>query len=87
MIQASIQQQGVLGIEPLCPLAGLPRSGYYRHWQASAPRQEETALRDAIQRLSLADRKLSYRPITVLLQRAGWVVNHKRVERIRANAS
>ena len=83
MIQASIQQQGVVGIETLCALAGLPRSAYYRHWASSAPRQEETALRDAIQRLSLADRKLGYRPITVLLKRAGWVVNHKRVERIR----
>ncbi|WP_204848198.1 transposase [Rhodopila globiformis] len=69
MIQASIQQQGVVGIEPLCALAGLARSGYYRHWAASAPRQEETALRDAIQLLSLADRKLGYRPITVLLKR------------------
>jgi putative transposase len=83
MIQASIQQQGLLGIEALCALAGLPRVAYYRHWAASAPRQEETALRDAIQRLSLAERKLGYRPITVLLKRAGWAVNHKRVERIR----
>jgi putative transposase len=83
MIQASIQQPGGLGIEALCALAGLARSGYDRHWQASAPRQEETAVRDAIQRLSLADRKLGYRPITVLLKREGFVVNHKRVERIR----
>jgi putative transposase len=83
MIHASVQQQGILGIEPLCFLSGLPRSGYYRHWHASAPRQEETALRDAIQRLSLADRKLGYRPILALLRREGWVVNHKRVRRIR----
>jgi hypothetical protein len=31
----------------------------------------------------VADRKLGYRPITVLLKREGWVVNHKRVERLR----
>jgi hypothetical protein len=83
MIQASVSQQGVLGIEQLCAMTGVSRAGYYRHWQASAPRQEETALRDAIQRLSVADRKLGYRPITVLLKREGWVVNHKRVERLR----
>ena len=83
MIQASVQQQGCLGIEQLCFLSGLPRSGCYRHWQANAPRQEEAALRDAIQRLSLADRKLGYRPILALLRREGWTVNHKRVRRIR----
>jgi putative transposase len=83
MIHASVQQQGRLGVEGLCALAGLPRSGYYRHWQASAPLEEETALRDAIQRLSLADRRLGYRRITAFLKRQGWVVNHKRVERLR----
>jgi transposase InsO family protein len=83
MIHASVQQQGLLGVEQLCFLSGLPRSGYYRHWHASAPKQQETALRDAIQRLSLADRKLGYRPILALLRREGHVVNHKRVRRIR----
>jgi transposase InsO family protein len=83
MIHASVQQQGLLGVEPLCFLSGLSRSGYYRHWHASAPRQEETELRDAIQRLSLADRRLGYRPILALLRRQGHVVNHKRVRRIR----
>jgi putative transposase len=83
MIQVSVGQQGVLGIERLCAMTRVSRAGYYRHWQASAPRQEETALRDAIQRLSLAERPLGYRPITALLRREGWVVNHKRVERLR----
>jgi hypothetical protein len=45
----------------------MSRAGYYRRWQASAPRQEETALRDEIQCLSLANRLHGYRPITVLL--------------------
>jgi transposase InsO family protein len=65
-------------------LAGVSRVGYYRHWHASAPRQEETAVRDEIQRLSLDNRHYGYRRITVLLKRAGWMVNHKRVQRIRA---
>lgn len=87
MIHAQVQQQG-FEIERMCTLAGVSRAGYYRHWRASKPREEETALRDEIQRLSLAQRKNGYRhngyrPITVLLHRAGWAVNHKRVARIR----
>jgi len=42
------QSQGEIGIERMCQLAGICRSGYYRHWQLSVPRQEETGLRDAI---------------------------------------
>jgi transposase InsO family protein len=83
MIHASVQQQGLIGVEQLCFLSGLSRSSYYRHCHASAPRQEEMALRDAIQRLSLADRKLGYRPILALLRQQGHLVNHKRVRRIR----
>jgi putative transposase len=89
VIRAAMEQQGEsVGIERMCALAGVSRAGYYRHWRASKPRQEETALRDAIQRLSLEHRKNGYRhngyrPITVLLRRAGWAVNHKRVARIR----
>jgi transposase InsO family protein len=83
-----MEQQGDhIGIERMCLLAGVSRAGYYRHWLASKPRQEETALRDEIQRLSLARRKNGYRdgyrPITIQLQRMGWAVNHKRVARIR----
>ena len=68
----------------MCALAGVSRASYYRHWLASTPRQEETALRDAIQRHVLATRKLHYghRRITVLLRRDGWIVNRKRVLRI-----
>jgi transposase InsO family protein len=82
VIHAQAQQQG-FEIERMCALTGVSRAGYYRHWQASAPRQEETAVRDEIQRLSLANRHHGYRIITVLLRRAGWAVNHKRVQRIR----
>ena len=71
------------GIERCCASANVSRAGYYRHWQASKPRQEETALRDDIQRLSLANKHHGHRPVTMLLKRAGWMVNHKRVQRIR----
>jgi putative transposase len=88
VIRAEMEQQGSgLGIERMCLLAGVSRAGFYRHWLASKPREEETALRDAIQRLSLVCRnngyRHGYRVITIQLQREGWAVNHKRVARIR----
>jgi putative transposase len=76
------RSQGMLGIERMCALAGISRAGYYRHWRASAPRQEETGLRDAVQRLALAHRPYGHRRIAALLRREGWPVNKKRVLRI-----
>ena len=83
MIQTQAERQGALGIDRMCLLAGVSRAGYYRHWQASQPAREETALRDEVQRLSLEHRFYGYRRITALLHQAGWAVNHKRVQRIR----
>jgi putative transposase len=71
-----------LTIERMCKLAGVSRAGYYRHWAASAPRAEETGVRDAIQRLALANRHYGYRRITAQLRREGFAVNHKRVLRL-----
>lgn len=55
--------QGELAIERMCALAGVSRAGYYRAWQASAPREEETGLRDGIQRIALASRGYGYRRV------------------------
>lgn len=71
-----------LGVERMCRLAEVSRASYYRHWQASAPRREETDLRDAIQRLALANRRYGYRRIAALLGREGRQANHKRVRRL-----
>jgi len=60
-------------------LAGVSRAGYYRQLQISAPRQEETMVRDAIQRVALDNRHYGYRRITWHLRYEGLVVNHKRV--------
>lgn len=77
------QLQGLGSIEAMCAAAGVSRASYYRRWAERAPKAEETELRDLIQRLALADRHLGYRRITwTLRRRHGWVVNHKRVERI-----
>jgi putative transposase len=69
-------------IERMCALAGVSRAAYYRDWGETAPGREETALRDVIQRLVLADRHCGYRRIEEKLRREGWWVNHKRVLRI-----
>ena len=71
-----------VSIEHLCRLAGVSRASFYRDWHERAPRAEDTALRDKVQRLALANRHYGYRRIEVLLRREGWCVNHKRVLRI-----
>ena len=78
----SPRPQGELTVERMCVLAGVSRAGYYRRWRASAPRQEETAVRDAIQRVVLANRRYGYRRIAAQLRRDGLLANHKRVLRL-----
>jgi putative transposase len=63
-------------------MAAVSRGGYYRRWKASKPREEETALRDCLQKLALAHRHYGYRRIGVLLRRKGWQANHKRLLRL-----
>lgn len=74
--------QGKLTVERMCALAGVSRAGYYRHWGASQPRQEQTFVRDAIQRVALAERHYGYRRIAAELRNQGLVVNRKRVLRL-----
>jgi len=66
----------------MCDLLRESRSSYYRHWQASVPREEETALRDEVQRLALAYRHYGYRRLGAMLRLQGFVVNHKRLLRM-----
>jgi putative transposase len=72
----------MLPVERMCTLAGVSRASYYRSWQASAPRQEETEARDAVQRLALGHRHYGHRRIAALLRREGWCINKKRVLRL-----
>jgi transposase InsO family protein len=52
-----------------------------QRYRARAP-DDEAALTDAIVRLAGRFGRYGYRRITALLRAEGWVVNHKRVERI-----
>ena len=74
--------QGLGSVERFCWAAGVSRASYHRHWGVSAPQAEEMGLRDAIQRLALANRHYGYRRIAALLRREGWQANHKRVLRL-----
>jgi len=74
--------QGEHTIARMCALTGVSRASYYRNWAASAPREEETAVRDMVQRVALAEKHYGYRRVAVELRRAGFAVNHKRVLRL-----
>jgi transposase InsO family protein len=67
----------------MCILAAVSRAGYYRF---CVPRpdtdEEESRLRDAIQRTALESRQYGYRRITGALRAQGWEVNRKRVARL-----
>ena len=80
---SSLPQGCSTTIERLCRQAGVSRAGYYRFWRASAPRAHDTTVRDAIQRLALANgRHRGYRLVTFQLRQEGMIVNHKRVLRL-----
>jgi transposase InsO family protein len=76
------QPQGHHTIERMCTIARVSRAGYYRHWATSAPRQEETAVRDQVQRVALANKHYGYRRVAFALGKTGLTVNHKRVLRL-----
>jgi transposase InsO family protein len=75
-------QGGGLTIRKLCETAAVSRASYYRSWRKREPKEEQLALRDAIQRLAMKDRHCGYRRIARFLKRDGWIVNHKRLLRL-----
>ena len=76
-------QQGELTIERMCTLAAVSRAGYYRFGAPGAnPDEEESRLRDAIQRAAIESRQYGYRRVTHALRAQGWEVNHKRIARL-----
>ena len=73
----------------LCQMFGVNRS-WYLHQRQPAPGaslDEDTRLRDAIERLCLSFPGYGYRRVTAQLHRDGWTVNHKRVRTVMQNES
>lgn len=76
-------RQGGLTIERMCILAAVSRAGYYRFFTPTPePDEEQSRLRDAIQREAIESRHYGYRRVTRALRAQGWEVNHKRVARL-----
>lgn len=72
-----------LTIAEQCRLAEVSRAGFYRYQQEKEPDAAELALRHRLQQLATDHhRRRGYRPLTHLLRREGWKVNHKRVLRL-----
>jgi putative transposase len=73
-------------VTELCGLACLPRSGFYRRFEAKAPAKADTQLRHLIHAISLKHRFYGYRRVTAALRRQGFEgtreVNRKRVQRL-----
>ena len=74
-----IQQKLGVSERRACRVLGQPRS-VQRH--QSNKSGEEEVLRGGIVRLASKYGRYGYRRITALLRAEGWIVNHKRVERI-----
>ena len=67
----------------MCRLADVSRASYYRYLKEKAPREEEMAVRVAIQEEVVRHRRhYGSRRICKALRRRGMVVNRKRVSRI-----
>lgn len=73
---------GKLAIERMCRLAGVSRKGFYRFDPERVREDHDMDLRDAIQRIGLEMPSYGRLRITAELKRRGWMVNHKRVQRI-----
>jgi transposase InsO family protein len=65
-------------VKTICDVLDLPRSTFY-HAAAAA---EGSELRRALLDLVGQYPTYGYRRLTALLKRAGWTVNHKRIQRI-----
>lgn len=65
-------------VTTVCAVLGCSRSSIYYQAQEAG----EAALRAAIERLAAEWVTYGYRRITKMLQRQGWTVNHKRVQRL-----
>lgn len=65
-------------VKTICDVLDLPRSPFYH----TAAATEDGDLRTALLDLAGQYPTYSYRRLTALLKRAGWSVNHKRIQRL-----
>lgn len=88
MIAQAKEDHPGLSVRELCRMFGVNRSWYLSQCRPEPPSlEEETRLRDAIERLCLSFPGYGYRRVTAQLRRDGWSVNHKRVLRVMQEES
>jgi len=63
-----------------CAALNVDRSSV--HYKPTRP--EDTELREAMKKVASERRRFGYRRIHVMLERQGWVVNHKKLRRLYA---
>ena len=81
LIKESLEQDVGLSVKGICEVLPLSRATFYRRFGAAAL-EDDTELRDDIQRIALDMPSYGYRRITKALARQGHQVNHKRVLRL-----
>lgn len=82
MYETIRENRGNMSVLQMCASLGLCRSGYYRWLCGGAGVDGDLELREEIQDIALEWGAYGYRRITAELRRRGYVVNHKRVQRV-----
>jgi hypothetical protein len=79
MITHGHQEDPVRSVRRMCQSLHVNRAWWYAHQRPVEPSEEEIALRNDIEQITLDVPGYGYRRVTRALQRMGWSVNHKRV--------
>lgn len=74
-----------MSLERLCEISGVSRASYYREWEKRIGPEEETELRDRIQKVALAHRRYGYRRIIGELRKAGCETSQHKIRSMLRN--
>ena len=86
MIERLRELMPSVSVRQLCRLLHINRQWYYRHRRCSVQEDRDQPLCQALQDLRHDFAGYGYRRMTKALQRQGWKINHKRVERVMRQA-
>jgi putative transposase len=75
-----------VSVGTLCALLNINRQWYYQHRRSCVKEDRDRSLCLALQELRKDFAGYGYRRMTKALQRQGWKINHKRVERVMQQA-
>src|SRR3989454_1328482 len=81
-IEEEVKTETQLTVRTMCQRAGVCGAGFYRMGTANRPAQQDTALREEMQKIALEWPSYGSRRITAELRRGGWEANRKRVQRL-----